>query len=261
MKKQLFALLAVVLLPAALHAADTPRFRMTANTLQLPPGDTSGTVTVTVLATFAEADKHPAGTATLTDETPNATGVSVTAAPVKTTDKREQIWRFTVTIANLPKAVSQSRTFVLTYTTFREKLDYTLTNVNAVAFAWSVKAATEWNVASQPTLPIAIRVGDVPATNVRLSQVALVSDEKGKETIGNDHFQLCAGFTSDCDALPASLSPRTPYTLYLLPSGHLPVGVFRGTVSLAATEKTDPETLTLAAPRPLGVEHPPRDWW
>jgi hypothetical protein len=250
MRKRLFALLAVVLLPAAFHAAETPRFRMAATTLQLPPGDTSGTVTVTVLATFAAADKHPAGTATLTDETPNATGVGVTAAPVKTTDKPQQIWRFTVDINNLPKAASQSRTFVLTYAGFREKFDYTLTNVNAVAFAWSVKAAAEWNVGSQRTLPIAIRVGDVPATNVRVSQVVLVSDDKGKQTIGNDHFQLCAGFTNGCDALPAPLSPRTPYTLYLLPSDQFPVGVFRGTVSLAATEKTEPETLTLAVYSP-----------
>jgi hypothetical protein len=254
MKKRLFALLAFVLLPAAFHAAETPRFRMTATTLQLPPGDSSGTVTVTVLATFADADKHPAGTATLTDETPNATGVSVTVPPVKTTDQPQQTWRFTVTIKNLPKAATQSRTFVLTYAGFREKFDYTVTNVNAVGFAWSVKAAVEWNVATQPILPIAIRVGDVPATNVSVSQVVLISDDKRKETIGNDRFQLCAGFVTGCDEMPASLSPRTPYTLYLRPSGPLPVGVFRGTVSLAATEKTDPETLTLAvySPRPHG---------
>lgn len=243
MKKMLAAALLAGLATAPLRA-DEPRFRLAASTLQLPPGDTSGKVTVTILAAFEESDEHPKGVATLVDVTPNATAVTIKSGAVNTGDEARQVWSFPVQIDNLPKAASQSRTFLLSYGAFREKLDYTLTNVNAVTFGWSVKAPAEWNLATQPTFPIALRVGDVPATNIQLN-AAFVSDDKSKETIGGEHFKLCAGLTTGCDAVPASLSPRTPYTLYVMPSGPPPIGVFKGTISLAATERTDPETLTL----------------
>ena len=256
MKRILLSLIAGMLLaPVASSAQDaaSPRFKMASNALVLAPGETSGTFTVTVFATFQNADKRPKTDATLTDETPNATSATVKPASVKTTGELQQIWRFTVAVSGFPKGATQSRTFLLSYATFREKLDYSVTNANSIAFAWSVKAAPEWNVATQQAYAIDIRVGDVPATNVRHS-VSLISDDKLKETAGDAHFELCANAEGDCSPVRSSLEPRITHKLYIRPARALPIGTLKGKISIGAAEKTDPDVVevTVYSRRPEG---------
>lgn len=251
------SIVALLLTGPALAAAQTPaqRFRLASSTLQLAAGETGGTLGVTVIATLTEQELAPRRTATLVDETPNATGVRVTAPPIRTTNDLQQIWRFEVTVQNFPKAESQNRVFLLSYGGFREPLTYTLSNIASKTFGWSVKAAPEWNLGSMTALSIALRIGDVAATNVALQDVMLAGEDKQKRTLGMEHFMLCQNASGDCRAAPASLAPREPYTLYVRPTGALPAGTFKGNVLIAAKEKADPEVLplTMYSPDPNAI--------
>jgi hypothetical protein len=248
--------LAVLMAPAIAQTPPTQKLRLTQNTVQLAPGETAGTVTVTVLATLGKEDVQPEGSqAWLTDITAASTGVSVKTQAVKTTGELSQTWRFPVAIHGLQRAESQSRVFLVTYGTLREALPYTLSNTTQREFEWTVQSSPEWNLATMAALPLAITVGDVPATNVSLHHAVLTGDDKLRHTLGTEHFLLCTAAADRCQPTPAALASRVPHTLYVRPNGTLPVGTFKGNLLIAAAEKTDPAVLALTvySPHPDGL--------
>jgi hypothetical protein len=246
------AAIGVVILAATAAAETHPqRFRLAGKTVTLAPGETAGELTVTVLATFPNAAEAGPDTATLVDVTPGVPGVTVTATPVKGTHELRQVWRFPVAVKGLPKAASQERVFLISYGELQEEHPYTLSNTRATPFAWSLKAAPDWNVGTTNALRVAVRVGDVTATRVTLQQAELTSDDKLKRTLGTDLFMLCDAATDPCTP-PGSLSPGQAHALYLRPrTPPLPAGVYKGNVSIGATEKTEHELLAVTLYSPL----------
>ena len=237
------------------------RFKLATPTLVLGPGQQSGTFTVAVLAsglpTDTSADAQPA----LVDQrSPAAPAVEVvTSLKSSPGDPKSptRLWQFAVDVKLFPPAASQSRTFLLSYGNLHETLPYTLTNIEARSFTWSVKASPEWNLGSMTRLAIPIRVGDVPVTAVTLHQADFSSDDKLKRTLGKEHFSLCSNASGEACQAPGALTALTPHDLFLKPNRQIPPGVFKGNVSLLAREKADPEVLavTIYSPRPGGL------WW
>lgn len=260
---RLLTVLLVLMLSTAARAQTAPqtssapsqRFRLVGSTLQLEPGVTDTTLTVAVLANLQAADLQSGTEATLSDETPLATGTSVTATSVTPTDALQQVWRFAVTVKGLGKAESQARVFVISFGRLRETLAYTLSNTPSKTFTWSVKAAPEWNLGSMQALSVPIRTGEVEATGIVLQQAALSGDDKLKRTLGTEHFVLCSNASGECTEAGQTQPPRSARTLYVRPSGPLPTGIFKGNLLIAAAEKTDPEVLaiTLYSPRADGA--------
>ncbi|CAN5776427.1 hypothetical protein BH18ACI5_BH18ACI5_06740 [soil metagenome] len=240
--------------PAQTPTAAAPRFRLAGGTVQLSPGQTEGTVTLSVFATLQAADIQLGAHATLTDETPNSAGATVTASPVKTSSEPQQVWRFTLNVKGLGRADSQTRVFALSYGKIRERLEYTLSNTTAKTFTWSVKMPSEWNLESMDALSVSITVGEVAATGVALHQIALSAEDRLKRTLGTEHFQLCTTAKEACVAPAATLPTRVPQTLYVRTIARPPAGVYKGNILISTTEKTDPEVfaVTLYSARRYG---------
>lgn len=254
---------ALLLLPVPAALAQTPqKLKLAPAAIVLQPGQRAhDRIPITIIATLTDDDvkKVAAGTTPrLVDRTPRTSTTSVTPAfePAGSTlTGTTQVWNFTLAIANFPEYDSESRVLLATYGPVAQTLDYTIANTFSKTFAWAVKMPQEWNVRHQTAHGISISVGDVAATGVALHEVALVSQDARKLTIGRDRFELCAEGNADtCGPVPASLGPRLPHALRLRVKPPLPPGQFHGTIAIRATEKLEPESLPLKiySPHPRG---------
>lgn len=155
-------------------------------------------------------------------------------------------WRFQVEVSGFPKTDTQARKFLFAHGPIREEHDYTISNIAGRTFTWSAKSAAEWNLSS-PTkaLAIALNIGDLAATSVRLH----TADFQNAEKIGLSQadFDLCASIPTNpanCE-LPSTFARRSSHTLYLIPKKDPPSGLYKGKASIVAAEKAEAEDLAL----------------
>lgn len=159
MTKILSAITVLAGLATSAQSADTQKFKLITNPLVMPPGKDAFTFIVTVLATGLPVDpKKPLKPSLVDAQTPAFPPVQVTAQYRSSNDPKSahQTLTFKVKVANFPPADNESRTFTASYGDVHEPLPYTLTNIPARTFSWSVKAPSEWNLSSTSMLPISV---------------------------------------------------------------------------------------------------------
>ena len=255
MRRVLWMAVTVAGLMAAVRAAaqtPVPTFSLAPGTLVLAPGETGRPFSVTVLASNLTPNES------LKPELRDLSAAAVPGTHVKTTLTStsdalatSQAWAFDLVVANFPAAATQTRTFVISYGNVHGTLSYTLTNVSGRTFTWSVKGPAEWNVAAMPAYEVGIKVGELPATGVGLTQVSFLGADLRKLTLGSQHFEICRSqSTQSCEGIGDVIAPGQTVTAFLRPV-NLPVGLFKGIVGLTAREKTDAEViaLTIYSPR------------
>ena len=258
MMKILSLLIVLAAFAPPANSVESQKFKLITNPLALPPGKDAFTFTVIVLATGLPVDSQKPFTPSLVDAgTPASPAVQINTKYLSSSNlgAADQRLTFQVKIANFPPADNQSRVFIASYGNLHEPLTYTLTNIPTRTFSWSVKAASEWNLASMNALPISIHMGDLPASSVALVQADFISDDKQKSTAARQNFELCTDADSSLCASPATLAARSAAILYVRPKTGLPYGTLKGNLALFASEKADPEMLpvTIYSPRPGGI--------
>ncbi|MCM2310699.1 MAG: hypothetical protein NDI84_04775 [Steroidobacteraceae bacterium] len=112
----------------------------------------------------------------------------------------------------------------------------------AAKFTWTVKALPVVTRSPGEPVPVSIVVGPVPATGVVVMQSALV-ERISRRPLAPGGMRLCPTASQDCVGQPLSLPANGAAALWLW--GADGVGVFEGTVTLAAREKPEGDAVTM----------------
>ena len=163
-------------------------------------------------------------------------------------------WLLSAQIKELPANTSQKRYLLVQYAGFDTTLDYTLTNKYDTPFSWTLKPPpSEISIRSGQPIEIGIAVGPVPASKVRLLQANLI-EKSQKYPLAKAGLMLCKNPTGGCQS-EINLEERSANRLWLRTKDQsYPVGRFEGSVTIAASEKPEGDTITLTV-------NSTRFWW
>ena len=150
-------------------------------------------------------------------------------------------WLLTITVRGLPANTTQQRYLAFSLAGSAVTLAYSLTNTAAGRFAWTVRGPANMTIAPGEAIPIAVSVGPVPATGVTVLQTAL-TEKVSKRPISSEGLHLCRTAQA-CDGSDLSLPPNAPVQLWL--HGADQAGAFEGSVTIAAIEKPEGDTIAL----------------
>lgn len=251
------ALAIVVLLASPAGGAPTT-LSLSSTALRIPAGKTDGEVRVLVKADNLTPGSVPR------DDTVQLKDLGA-LEPVQTTmtfgergslvhsDASSRAWLWTGRVARLPLNSTQRRFARLAFGASTQLVDYTISNVAAGSFTWSVTGpASPWIVwqgfpGYRVSTAVLISTADWPATNVRLAQSTL-RDSLGLRSIDLADLALCDD-AGRCGSL--SIEPRTARTLHLqLTSPTREAwtwfhGKYSGTLALAVDERPEAQALTV----------------
>jgi hypothetical protein len=162
------------------------------------------------------------------------------------TSAPERHWALTADINGLPSNSMQKRFMRLRYGGNETTLEYTLTNQPKATFSWTLKPPPA-AVSIRPgfTFPLGVAVGPVEATGVKLLQPMLVEQSRLKP-LGVSGLTLCRERNGTTCMEGFSLAANSPHEIWLRsPDQGLPPGKFVGTLTIAATEKPEGDTVNV----------------
>jgi hypothetical protein len=154
-------------------------------------------------------------------------------------------WVLTATVQGpLPSNATQKRYLSFSYDGAEFTLSYNLTNRSAASFAWTIKPPPgELSLGKARGVDIGIAVQELPATNVRVMQTALIEQSTKTPLAGN--WSLCRMQEGACDP-KIDLDAHSANRLWLRPADKARiVGKYTGTITIGATERPDGETFNL----------------
>lgn len=112
----------------------------------------------------------------------------------------------------------------------------------AASFAWTVKAIPVMTRSPGEPIAISVVVGALPASGVAVVQSALV-ERIWKRPLAPTGLRLCRTATQDCSGQPLDLPANSAAALWLW--GAEGIGVFEGSVTLAARERPDGDAVAM----------------
>lgn len=166
----------------------------------------------------------------------------VRAKALPYTGKATRYWMLTLEVSEAPIGTTQPRGLSMVVGGVDRYLPYTLTNTAAEKFTWSVKISPTITQAPEAPIPVSISVGPVAATGVKVLQTALF-DKAFKKPLAPTGLTLCPSNKNSCNGKELTLQAHTPNQLWLW--GASEVGVFEGSVTLAAAEKPEGDSVSL----------------
>jgi hypothetical protein len=177
------------------------------------------------------------GAGSSTDPKVTAVDASELGPPGKTA----RTWLLSLQVSNVPANTSQKRYLSLDVAGKTLRREYTLTNRAIANFSWTVKAAS-MAISPRQSIPVAISVGPVPATDVKLINPYLL-EKNSKAPIAAGGLQLCRESVPPCSPGPINLVASSATQLWL--QGADDVGQYEGSITVAANEKPEGETVNL----------------
>jgi hypothetical protein len=220
--------------------------------VELPVGKSSGTARLILRADNLNTeglDRNKKLTVPVDKGTPDVPGQKVTfeASEIEPRDKGRR-WLITANVFGAPPSTSQDRfvQFVLGEGQ-PVVLGYKLSNRAQVSFDWKVfPPPAELSVRPGNPIKIAVSIGEVPATQVRLLNASLIEDTT-KLPLGNGFLRLCEQDQGACSGEPiASLHAKAPHTLWLRTKDNdRIIGRYTGSFVLAAAEKPGGDTFNV----------------
>lgn len=248
-----FAIVIILMVPIPFMNAwgdgppPNPTFTLVGPVLKLEPGAKEGQATMLLKADGLDktAKENPRPPEILDQKIPSPPSVNVifSAKEMQVTDSSRS-WLLSADIKELPANSSQKR-FLMKFAGFERTLDYTLTNKYDTAFSWTLKPPpSEISIRSGEAIEIGIGVGPVPASMVRLLQVALIEDTR-KNPLAEAGLLLCKNLSGDCDS-NIDLAAHSANRLWLRTKDNsYPVGKYTGSVTIAADQKYEGDVITL----------------
>jgi hypothetical protein len=158
----------------------------------------------------------------------------------------ERQWVLSAEISGLPSNSSQRRYMRIRYGGNDTTLEYTLTNQPKPNFSWTLKPPPA-AVSIRPgfALPLGVAIGPVGATGVKLIQSLLIEQSR-LTPLGASGLMLCRDRNGATCMEEFPLAASSPHEIWLRPSDKgLPPGKFIGTLTVAATEKPEGDTVSL----------------
>jgi hypothetical protein len=156
--------------------------------------------------------------------------------------KATRFWMLTLEASGVPIGTTQIRGLSMVVGGVDRYLPYTLTNTAAENFTWTVKISPNITQQREAPIPVSITVGPVAATGVKVLQTALF-EKTLKIPLAPTGLKLCPSEVNQCDGSGLTLQAHTPNQLWLW--GASEVGIFEGSLSLAASEKPEGDSVTL----------------
>jgi hypothetical protein len=160
-------------------------------------------------------------------------------------------WLIKVVVQKLPHNTIQKRYARLRFGQIEQTVAYTLTNVPAGSFTWSVQPLADWVIwhgllRTDVTTTVVVTTGDVPATNLHIAQSSL-KEQSMKTPLGVERLELCDTPTTTAPTCGSfAVDARTSRTLYLrLQPAHRQHGKFTGTLSFAVNERPELQTVNV----------------
>lgn len=154
-------------------------------------------------------------------------------------------WLLVAEVDGLPSNTMQKRFLQVKFQTYDPTLDYALTNKYDTVFSWTLKQPpSEISIRTGEAIEIGITVGPVPATNVRVLQANLIEKSR-KFALAPAGLILCKNPQEKIES-EITLLPNSANRLWLrTKEDSYPVGIFSGSVKIAASEKPDGDTFNL----------------
>jgi hypothetical protein len=250
--------LAILVLLVSPAGAAPVTLSLSSTALRIPAGRTEGEVRVLLRAeNVASGDAAKDEAAELKDlgalEPGDTTMTFEPRGTLVNRDATSRAWLWTGRVARLPLNSTHRRFARLAFGGTTQLVEYTISNVAAGAFTWSVTApASPWIVwqgfpGYRTSTALMISTGDWPATNVRLAQSTL-HDGAGLGSIDLADLALCDD-TGRCGSV--AIEPHATRTLHLrLTSPTRDAwtwfhGKYTGTLALAVDERPEPQTFTV----------------
>jgi len=239
-------------------------------TLALRAGSSDGNVTVWVRWDKAPADAEKSQP-TILDHTSSAGPTRVVFSEAQPPNRKrlgDQVeWEFVAQVSGLIPNTSQNRKASISLESTSTDVSYTITNVPAGSFTWSVsRPPSQWIISANPNVNLMVAAGDRSIAAVRLVQSTL-QDAASKHQITPSQFVMCMEGDAECQKrgevrcrnltggaslahgqdntvynIPARRS--TPITLALCPNFTDP-GVFTGALTLSTSEDSSTQSVQL----------------
>jgi hypothetical protein len=154
-----------------------------------------------------------------------------------------RMWLLTLAVKDLPTNTTQARYLTVTLGGKDATLAYTLTNMAADKFTWTVRGPPAITIVPGAPVPISLSMGNVPASAVTVLRSDLV-DKSTHAPISETGLNLCRSSTLSCATESITLGPSEPGKLWLW--GANTPGRFEGTVTIATPEKPEGDPITLS---------------
>jgi len=236
-------------------------FTLVSAVLKLESGAQQGEATMLLRIDGLEKTKkdYPANPDISDIGVPKPPDVTFSKIKVVQVGETSRNWLLTAEIKDLPANTSQKRYLLVQYAGVGKTLDYTLTNKYDTAFSWTLKPPpSEISIRSGQGIEIGIAVGPVPASRVRLLQATLI-EESRKYPLAEAGFVICEKPTMEkvseqCKS-EINLEDHSPNRIWLhSKNGSYPVGKFKGSVTIGASQKPEGDTINLTV-------YSTRFWW
>jgi len=171
--------------------------------------------------------------------------VTFTILGEQTPGPASRLWTIEATVAGLPDNVSQKRYARVQFEDTESILEYTLTNKHPMAFAWTLRPPpTGWSLTAGRVASVALSMGPVPATNVRLIHSSLI-EQSTKVLLGSDQIQICHNAAGPCQT-DFSLAAGSANQLFVRVRDEFEdPGTYQGAIVIACAQKPEGDSFNL----------------
>jgi hypothetical protein len=172
---------------------------------------------------------------------PGAVIEAITTTEIQAQVPGSRMWIFDLTVKGIPTSSNLPRYLTVTLGDKVYTLPYSLTNLPADKFTWTVKGPSTLALGLNAGIPISISMGSIPSTGLDVLHADLL-DKSTHYPISEHPLHICQG-AADCPNKSLQLKPYEPAQLLIWGTDH--PGRFTGTITLATPEKPEGDSLSM----------------